>query len=168
MYETVASLGLKIVDVIVGPIQRRWGRRKLANQLHTDLYRIIHDRPESHGHSPRFYERTADNLDQAVEVDLFSTDERDYLAQRLAVYCRAKADGKPADTVDIDKSFLGWTRIAETEGMHTFDVSEIEKRLRYDLEQTYRTGRFEHPVGEGPDLRSYAEQDDDSERSEFR
>lgn len=158
-YETVVSLGLKTVDVIVGPIQRRWGRRKLANQLHTDLYRIIHDWPESHGHPPTFYRRTAENLDRAVESDLFSTDELDYLAGRLAEYCRAKADGKPADTVDIDKSFLGWTRIAETEGIHTFDVSEIEKRLRQDLEDRYRTGRFDHPVGDGPHLASYSDRD---------
>lgn len=159
VYETVISLGVKLADLIGGPVRNRWGRRKLANQLHTDQYRIIHDRPESHGHSPRFYERTADNLDQTVEADLFSTDELGYLAERLAAYCRTKADGKPADTVDIDKSFLGWTRIAETEGMHTFDVSEIEKRLRRDLEDQYRTGRFDHPVGDGPHLASYSDRD---------
>lgn len=158
-FGSAVGICLKAVNFITGPIQRRWGRRKLANQLHTDLYRIIHDRPESHGHSPKFYERTADNIDRAVEADLFSTDELDYLADRLAAYCRAKAEGKPADTVEIDKAFLGWTRSAGTEGIHAFDVSEIEKRLRYDLEQSFRTARFEHPVGEGPDLRSYAEQD---------
>lgn len=130
VYETVASVVLKLVDFIAGPIRRRWGYRKLVNELHTDLYRIIHGRPESRGHPPTFYQRTAENLDQAVKADLFSTDKLDYLARCLAAYCRAKADGKPADTVDIDKSFLGWTRVVETEGMHTFDVSEIEKRLR--------------------------------------
>lgn len=116
--------------------------------LQTDLYRIIHDRPESHGHPRTFYRRTAGTLDQAIEADLFSTHELAYLAERLAAYCRTKQDGKPANTVDIDESFLEWTRIAETEGMRPFDVSEIERRPRRDLEETYGTRRFDHPVGE--------------------
>jgi hypothetical protein len=148
-YETLlVKLGSKISGPITGHINGWWERRKLAKRLHTKLYRIIHDRPDSYGHSPRFYEKTADDLDHAIELELFSSDELEYLAGRLAAYCRAKKKGKYANAVEINKSFLNWTNVVETEGMHTFDVSEIEKRLREDLEKTYGKRHFEHPVSE--------------------
>lgn len=149
--ETLATIFLKVVDLFVGPLRRRWGRRQLGHRLHTELYQIIHDRPRSSGHPPPFYRDTAADLDQAIEADLFSTHELEYLAERLAAYCRAKANRQPAKSVKLDKSFLEWTRIAEHEGMDPFDISEIDKRLRRDLEKTYRTGRFKHPVGQDSD-----------------
>lgn len=36
----------------------------------------------------------------------------------------------------------------ERDELDPFDVSEIERRLRAELEDTYGTGRFEHPVSE--------------------
>ncbi|WP_323172195.1 hypothetical protein [Natrialba sp. PRR66] len=148
VWDLLVTAGSKVSGFVVRLGGGYWRQRKLAKQLHTQLYRIVHDRPEMKGHPPRFYEKTADNLDQAVETGLFSTDELEYLADRLAAYCRAKQNGQTAKSVVMDKSFLEWTRSLETEGMSPFDVSEIEKRLREDIEGTYRLQRFEHPVDE--------------------
>lgn len=144
----VVAISEKLASPLVGLVRNRWKRRKLAKKLHTDLYRLIRDRPETHGHPPPFYRETADDLDQAIELELFSDHELEYLAGRLAAYCRAEAQDRSITTVTIDKTYLTWTRLMETDELHPIDVSEIERRLRAELEDTYGRRRFEHPVSE--------------------
>lgn len=133
----VVAIGKKLAGPLVGLVRTRWQRRQLAKTLHTELYRLIRDRPETHDHPPPFYRETADDLDQAIELELFSDHELEYLAGRLAAYCRAKAQDRSITTVTIDKTYLTWTRLMETDELHPIDVSEIERRLRAELEDTY-------------------------------
>lgn len=97
----IVAIGEKFASPIVGRVRKRWKRRQLAKQLHTELYRLVRDRPETHGHQPPFYRETAEDIDRAIQLGLFADHELEYLAGRLAAYCRAKEQGKPASTVTI-------------------------------------------------------------------
>lgn len=144
--EALRRVGSELSGLLFGRVRKWWKRRTLAKRLHTKLCRTVHDRPEPDGHPPPFYRDTSEDIERAVELDLFSTHELEYLAEQLATYCRAKQEDKPTRSVEIDKTYLEWTRVMELEGMHPFDVSEIEKRLRQDLQDRYTKQMFDHPV----------------------
>ena len=112
--EALRRLASKRSGLLFGRIRKWWERRTLAKRLHTKLYLIVHDRPEPGGHPPPFYRDIAVDLERAVELNLFSTHELEYMTGRLAAYCRAKQEDNPTNSVEIDKTYLEWTRVMET------------------------------------------------------
>lgn len=141
----IMSIGAKLVRPIYDRLWKHYDRRETAQKVHTGLYSLHHKRTKT-DHPPTFYREVADNLENAIKLDLFPDYQLEYLAECLAEYCYARADTGSTKSVLIDKKHLKGTQMIGTESMRPHDVALIEKHLRHVLEERYSTRIFDHPL----------------------